>query len=162
MREDLPDIRDLPIPDDARPDRRWSPLMLEIAAHIGPPATLRFCDAFGGREIRISRDAARRQFAPVLTDDQGARFAAAFGGERIDVPVAKNAILAARRAGILAAVRSKKLTIGEAAVICRTPRKYLSKLVNGTLEGTGSEPVVPLPAPSTDPRQLDLLTLLDE
>lgn len=161
MRENLPRLHDLPIPEDVKPDKRWSPLMLEMAAHIGPAATLRFCDALGGREIRVSPKVDRRQFEGVLSDEEAARFTHAFGRERLNVPVATNAILAARRAGVLAAVRANKLTIGEAAVICRTPRNYISQLVNRSNEGTDAAPVVALPS-TRDPRQMDLLTLLDD
>lgn len=161
MRADLPRLHDLPIPDNVKPDKRWSPLMLEMAAHIGPAATLRFCDALGGREIRVSPRHDRRQFEGVLSDEEAARFTHAFSRERLNVPVATNAILAARRAGVLAAVRANKLTIGEAAVICRTPRNYISQLVNRSDEGTDATPVVALP-PVRDPRQMDLLTLLDD
>lgn len=161
MRDDLPRLHDLPIPDDVQPDKRWSPLMLEMAAHIGPAATLRFCEHFGGRELRVSHRADRHQFGAVLTDEQGAAFAHAFGRERINVPVATQAILAARRAGVLAAVRASRLTVGEAAVICRTPRRYISDLLNHSDEGTDAMPVV-APSSPRDPRQLDLLDGLSD
>lgn len=161
MRDDLPRLHELPIPDDVKPDKRWSPLMLEMAAHIGPAATLRFCDALGGREIRVSPHVDRRQFEGVLSDEEAARFTHAFSRERLNVPVASRAILAARRAPVLAAVRAGKLTIGEAAAICHTPRNYISQLVNRTTEGTDAAPIVALPS-VRDPRQMDLLTLLDD
>ncbi len=161
MRRDLPRLHDLPIPADVKPDKRWSPLMLEMAAHIGPAAALRFCDALGGQEIRVSPFAARRQFEGVLSDEEAAIFVHAFSRERLNVPVATNALIAARRAGVLAAVRANKLTVAEAAVICRTPRNYITELVNRTLEGTDAAPFVALPS-VRDPRQLDLLTFLDD
>lgn len=161
MTDDLPRLADLPIPDDVRPDRSWSELMLHMAAHIGPRATLALCDRHGGRVLAVSPNTVER-LADVLTPVERTNFAHAFAGERLSIPVASRPILHAKRAGIVAAVRAGRLTGADAAVICRTPRRHISKLVNQTQEGSDAAPIVPLPQRAHDPRQLDMFADHDD
>jgi hypothetical protein len=50
---------DIPIPTDAGAHESWPPAMLEMAAHIGPYATLLVVDAFAGQDVYVPRDPAR-------------------------------------------------------------------------------------------------------
>jgi hypothetical protein len=71
------------------------------------------------------------------------------------VPVGRAALDEARRAGVIAAIREKKMTIADAVPILKTSRSYLSHLVNGTSEGEEAAPYVPKRS-RVDPRQLDM------
>lgn len=145
----------LPIPEDARPHHSWPPLMLDLAAHIGPYATLRLVDAFAGQYIYVPLDPARSPFTDVIGADKAAILAHVYGRERLPIPSGRNALSRARRGGIIALVRSKRLTVSEGAARLRMPVRHLSTLINKTDEGTDAEPLLLLERPR-DARQLDM------
>lgn len=133
----LPRLADLPIPRDVRPGPGWTGQMLEMAAHIGPYATLRLVAAHGGEQVHVPRDPAASPFLDCVDADTAATIAWVYGGtgNRLDVPVARAAVDRARRAVVLAAVRAGKISGADAARIIGTSRTYLAHLVNATDEG---------------------------
>lgn len=148
-------IDDLPIPADARVTKRWTEQMREMADHIGAYRTLLVIDALGGQLIDVPSDPANNRIAAVIGDEGAAIMSRIYGGNRLWVPVGRAALNEARRAGIISAVRAKKMTIAEAAPILKTSRSYLGYLVNSTVEGQEAEPYVPRRS-RHDPRQLDM------
>ncbi len=148
-------IDELPIPTDARVTRKWTEQMREMAAHIGAYRTLLVIDALGGQQIDIPSDPANNRMASFLGDEGAAIMSRIYGGNKLWVPVGRPALNEARRAGIIAACREKKMTIAEAAPILKTSRSYLGYLVNKTDEGEEVEPYIPRRG-QPDPRQLDM------
>lgn len=150
----LPVGCELAIPEDVQPGRGWSRFMLEMAAHIGPYATLLLCDRFGGREIYVPADADKSPFVAVIGEERAAIVARVYRRERIAIPTARYALNRARRGAILAAVRAGSLTVTQAARMLGLRRDYVSTLKNAGDEGVG---VAPAPiARKHDPRQLDM------
>ncbi|WP_289145062.1 hypothetical protein [uncultured Sphingobium sp.] len=145
----------LPIPEDAKPHRTWPPLMLDMAAHIGAYATLRLIDAFAGQYIYVPLDPARSPFTDVVGTDKAAVLAHVYGRERLPIPAGRNALVRARRAGMIALVRTNRMTVSEAAARLRMPVRHLSTLINNSDEGTDAEPLLLLERPR-DARQLDM------
>ncbi len=151
-------LSDLPIPLDVKPTARWTSQMLEMAAHIGPYATLLFVEAFGGQYIYIPEDASRNRAAPVIGEEAARILSRIYSCNRLQVPTAKNALAEARRGGVIAAIRSGAMTIQAAVPILGTSRTYLSHLVNHTDEGTDRPPMA-LPNRPADPRQIELFDI---
>lgn len=154
-RAERPDPVALPIPDSVRPDRTWSPLMRELAALIGPRATLAVIEAWGGQLIYVPKDPANSPFAETLTADQAAAIADAYATTYLKVPVGKAPLARARRAGVIAAVRLGRLANADAAKLLGTSRAYVSQLVNSSDEGKDVAPIA-LPRRPRDPRQIDM------
>lgn len=148
-------LADIPIPPDARVTKRWTEQMCEMAAHIGAYRTLLVIDALGGQEVIIPKRAELNRLAGVIGDEGAAILSWAYGGDKMRIPVARAALNEARRAGVIAAIRAGKMTIGEAVPILGTSRSYISHLVNNTREGDNSAPVF-VPPPKRDTRQMDL------
>lgn len=146
---------DLPIPEDARPHRTWPPIMLEMAAHIGPYDTLRIVDAFAGQDVYVPKDERRSPFRDIVGPAKVAVLASIYARQRIPIPVARGPLLRARRQGIIAAIRVGQMTVAEGAAILRMNRRHVSRLINQTDEGLDTEPALVLPS-VTDPRQLDM------
>ena len=146
---------DIPIPADVKPHASWPPMMLEMAAHIGPYDTLRIVDAFAGQEVYVPLDARRSPFTDIVGTDKAAVLAHVYGRERLPIPTGRNALLRARRQGVIAAIRAHRMTVVEGAAILRTARRHLSRLVNQSDEGTDAEPVPILERPR-DHRQLEM------
>lgn len=146
---------DLPIPEDAKPHKTWPPLMLDMAAHIGSYATLCLVDAFAGQYVYVPLDPMLSPFADVIGAEKAAVLAHVYGRERLPIPAGRNALMRARRAGVLALVRAKRMTVSEAAARLRMPVRHLSTLINQTDEGTDAEPLLLLELPR-DARQLDM------
>lgn len=146
---------DIPIPPDARPHASWPPMMLEMAAHIGPYDTLRIVDAFAGQEVYVPLDAKRSPFTDIVGVDKAAVLAHVYGRERLPIPTGRNALLRARRQGVIAAIRAHRLTVVEGAAILRMARRHLSRLVNQTDEGLDCQQVPLLERPK-DARQLEM------
>jgi len=146
---------DLPIPEDAKAHESWPPIMLDMAAHVGAHATLRIVDAFAGQYIYVPMDVSRSPFTDVVGAEKAAVLAHVYGRERLPIPVGRNALMRARRAGVIALVRAKKLGVGEAAALLRMPVRHMSRLINKTDEGTDAEPTLLLQRPR-DARQLDM------
>lgn len=142
----LPEVRleDLEIPTDIRPGKSWTQSMLEMAVHIGPYATMQIVDRFGGLELYVPRSADSWHVTDLIGKDAAAKLCATYGRERLPIPVARAAVSAAKRQGVVAAVRARKLTLTQGAHILRTSRTYLSALVNGTDEGEGAIPMIPV------------------
>jgi hypothetical protein len=155
-RADLPVLADLPIPTDVAVGPTWPPSMVEMADYIGAFDALRVSEALGGQEVYIPKDPRRSPFADVLDGEQIATLAHVYGGSRYSVPTGTRELLAARRAGVVAAVRSKRLSVQDAATICRTSRTYMSFLVNHTQQGKGATVPPLLRRGQADPRQIDL------
>lgn len=155
----LPKLDELPIPDDAKPDRTWPPQMIEMADHIGAANTLRIVAAKAGHEVYISGDASRSPFIGLVDDQALETLARIYGcpGTRFRVPTAKAAVARARRAPIIAAVRARGLTTSAGAKILGTTISYMSYLANHGDEGAGATP--PEWAKRrrvVDPRQIDM------
>lgn len=148
-------LEDIPIPDDARPHPSWPPAMLEMAAHIGAADTLRVVDAFAGQDVYVPVDPARSPFAAIIGAEKAAVLSHVYQRERLAIPAGRHALARARRQGIIAAIRNRRMTVVEGAAILGMARRHLSRLVNQTDEGTGCEPVAPQRRVS-DPRQLDM------
>jgi hypothetical protein len=151
----LPDPSTLPIPDDVQPDKRWSPLMVEIADHIGARATLELVARFGGQLVYVPADPTRSPFRDALGDQAADELSRVFGRERLLLPVGRLALMHARRQGVIARVRSSELNLMEAARLLRTSRRFVGKLINQTSEGTAL-PAPPARRSLADPRQTDL------
>lgn len=143
------------IPTDAKPHASWPPLMLDMAAHIGPYATLCIVDAFAGRQIYIPIDAKLNPFTDIIGSEKAAVLSHVYGCERLEIPTGRNALLRARRQGVIAAIRAGRLTVVEGAAMLRMARRHLSRLVNQSDEGTDAEPVPILERPR-DHRQLEM------
>ncbi|MFY9350077.1 MAG: hypothetical protein WBL20_04705 [Sphingobium sp.] len=146
---------ELPIPQDAKPHRSWPALMLDMAAHIGAYDTLRLVDAFAGQYVYVPLDASRSPFAEVLGRDQAAVLSRIYGREKLQIPAGRSALARARRAGVVALVRAKRLTVSEGAAWLRMPVRHLSTLINHTDEGTDAEPLLDLQRPR-DARQIEM------
>lgn len=146
---------DIPIPPDAKHHASWPPIMLDMAAHIGAYDTLRLVDAFAGQDVYIPMDAKRSPFTDVIGSDKAAILSHVYGRERLPIPTGRNALLRARRQGIIAAIRAGRLTVVEGAAILRMARRHLSRLVHGTDEGMDCQPVPLLERPK-DIRQLEM------
>ena len=148
----LPDPSTLPIPDDVRPNRLWSPLMIEIADHIGARRTLELVARFGGQRIRVPVSANRSPFRDVIGAEAAARLSDVFGREQIDLPTARPALTHARRQGVIARARAGELNLSQAARMLRTSRSYIGKLVNRPDEGLDDAPA----SRHRDSRQIEL------
>lgn len=148
-------IDDLPIPENSPVTRKWTEQMREMAAHIGAYRTLLIVDALGGQEIEVPVNADRNRLSQVIGDEGAAIMSRIYGRNVLRVPVGRAALDEARRAGVIAAIREKKMTIADAVPILKTSRSYLSHLVNGTSEGEEAAPYVPKRS-RVDPRQLDM------
>lgn len=146
-------IDDLPIPMDVRPNRYWTEAMLEMAAHIGPYATLLIVDRCGGNKPYIPLDASISWLTALIGVEKAEIMSRIYGREEVMIPVAGAALRHARRAGILAAVRAKKMSLTEASRIRGMgSRTYVSHLVNHSDEGETAIPMVP--QKPADARQL--------
>ncbi|SCW55883.1 hypothetical protein SAMN02927924_01342 [Sphingobium faniae] len=148
-------IHDLPIPADVQADAAWPPIMLEMAAHIGAYETLCIVDAFAGQDVYVPVDPHRNPFLDIIGADKAATFTHAFQRERLPIPAGRRPLEKARRAGVVAAVRAKRMTVVEGAAILRMPRRHLSRLISKTDEGSKATPFV-FPARPRDPAQLDM------
>jgi len=155
MARPLPSLEDFPIPRDVAPGKGWSPQMLEMADHIGAYETLLVCDGLGGRDLYVPADAAKSPFLPLIGAAKAKRLSWAFRRETITISRADYALRRARRAGIIASVRSGDLTVADAARIMGVRRDYASRLVNHTDEGVGTCPAFDR-RKRHDPRQLDM------
>lgn len=160
-RADLPRLDDLPIPADVRPGAGWTEQMLDLAVHIGPHATLSIVAEFGGQRLSIPRDADRSPFLDLIGRDKAAKVAWLYGGERFQVPVARAAVHRAKRGGILTLVRSKSMTVGDAAIILGTSRNYVTYLVNTAQESLNAPATPRSLLTRQDNRQLDLFASTD-
>jgi urease accessory protein UreF len=111
--------------------------MREMADHIGAWATLVLVANFGGQQIHVPRDPALSPFRELLDEATCTRIAWVYGGagNRLDLPVGRAAVNAARRAVVIAAVRAKKISGADAQKIIGTSRTYVAHLVNHTDEG---------------------------
>lgn len=154
-RADLPTIDDMPIAADVRPGKGWTPQMIEMAEHIGAYATLLISQAFGGQGLYIPLDPEKNMFRDVIGPEKAAIVSQVYGGERLIIPLAHAAIHRAKRAPIVAAVRARELTIGEAAIVLKMRRDNLSRLVNASDEALDTPPLR-LGRRKGDPRQMDM------
>lgn len=148
---------DIPIPADAKPHKSWGPVMLEMAAHIGPYHTLLLVDAFAGQDVYVPLDAAQSPFTEIIGAEKAAILSYVYGRERLPIPTGRNALHRARRQGVIALIREKRLSVSEGAAIMRMKRAHMSMLVNQTNEGTDSEPVMLLERPR-DNRQMEMFS----
>lgn len=152
---ELPTLADLPIPENVRPGQGWTPLMLEMADHIGPYATLKLLERFGGEVIYFPRDPSRGHLREAVGEEKAAILSKIYGGERMELPVGERVLLRARRAPVLAAVRAGKLTGGDGARILKMRRTSFSKLVSSD-EATDAEVVPLIKRTKADPRQINM------
>lgn len=132
-------IDDLPIPEDATIGVGWSPFMVELADHIGAYATLKLLDALGGESIRVSGTEAQRElFAAAIGAEKAAAFQSAFKGCKLDLPVARDAIVRAKSKPVLQAVAQEKLNTVDAARILRVARTRIWTLLNEPSRATAA------------------------
>lgn len=148
-------LSDLPIPKDARVTRRWTEQMCEMAAHIGAYRTLLVIDALAGQVVKIPKRMEFNRLEAVIGKDGAEIMSRIYGGNVLQVPVGRAALNEARRAGVIAAIRARKMTIADAVPILETSRSYISHLVNQTSEGSDAAVYVP-PRRGRDDRQLDM------
>ncbi len=136
-------IEDLPIPADVRPNSRWTPSMLEMAAHIGPYETLKIVERYGGLSLYIPQvPPSDWHVLDIIGWQAAAKLCSIYTSERLPIPVAAAAVRHAKRASVVAAIRAKEMSLTEGAHILRTSRTYLSGLVNGSDEGETALPAV--------------------
>lgn len=145
-------IDDLPVPQDVQIGAGWTPLMIEMADHIGPYHTMLIVDRFGGRQCYISMDPDQNLFRDLVGPATARTISRIYGREQLDIPVAQYALHRAKRAVILAAVRQRAITASQAARIMRCARASVSRLLNRGDEGRGV--VLPRALRKIDPRQL--------
>ncbi|WP_152664038.1 hypothetical protein [Sphingomonas sp. SRS2] len=148
------ELADIPIPRDVQPGPGWSAQMREMADHIGAYDTLIISERYGGQDVYIPIDAAKNPFHPLIGAAKSRAISFVYGRLTLAIPTARYALNVARRASIIAAVRSDMLTVAHAARIMGVRRDYASKLVNRTQEGLGAEP--PAIGRKVDPRQIDM------
>jgi hypothetical protein len=157
----FPPADELPIPSNVQPDSSWTRRMLEMAVHIGPYATLLLVERFGGMRIYIPADWSRGKvyedkgsIRDVVGDKTAKILSDIYTREYFHFPTARLALATARRAPVIASVRSGDITGAKAARLLGTSRPYLSHLVNKTEEGTDVEAAA-WTGPR-DPSQLDM------
>lgn len=129
--------------------------MLEMASHIGAYATLLICERFGGRDIYIPADAAKCPFLALIGEEKANCISWVYRRETITVPTARYALSRARRGGVLAAARARKITVAQAARMLGLRRDYVSKLLNKGDEGIGVIRHI-AHVREADPRQIDM------
>lgn len=156
MGDHHPNRPELPIPEDVVPGAGWTEQMVEWAHLIGPYATLRLVEAFGGQEIYISADPERSRFKDIIGAEAAAAISREYRSCRLQIPVAQAALRRARRAGVIAAARKGDLSIAMAARMIGTSRPYMSELVNNSDEGSDAKPFTP--TRSIDTRQMDMFS----
>lgn len=153
MAGDLPRFDELPIPAEVTIGIGWSPLMVEIADHIGAHATLKLLERFGGEHFRISRASRRDRFAEVIGEAAAKAFQEAFHGEKIDLPTGRDAIWRAKAQPILGQVRDGLLTVADAGRILRVSRTRIHALLE---EGDRAGLPRRRRVKPVDPRQIDM------
>jgi hypothetical protein len=94
----LPHPDFLPIPDDVEPNARWSPLMIEIADHIGASLTLKLLDHFGGQFVNVPQNPDRNPFRAVIGDAAADIVTRVFANERLHLPTGRRLPMLAGRA----------------------------------------------------------------
>ena len=151
---DLPRLSDLPIPDDVKPGRGWTPFMLEMAAHISPKHVLTLVDHFGGLDVYVPLAPEKSPFLDVLPREAVATLARVYGREKLQISTAREALARARRAPVIAAVRAGKLNKNDAARLIGSSRRYVAHLANQTNEADDAPVFVP--SRPVDTRQLEM------
>lgn len=147
-------LADLPLPAEPRVDESWTRQMREWADAMGPLAVLRLVDALGGQPLYVPKVAEGTKLEVVIGLAAAEALSGLAGGDSVTVPTAKAALLRARRAGIIAAIRTGDMTIADGSRLLGTSRNYLSYLVRQTDEGADAEPL--RSNRRVDPRQHDL------
>lgn len=157
----FPPMDGLPIPEDVQPGPGWTDRMVEMADHIGAYRTLLLVERFGGMRIYIPAEYDRGKvyegkgsIRDVIGEEAAQTLSRVYRREFFQVPTARHAIARARRQGIIASVRARRITASEASRILGTSRTYLSHLVNQTEEGCADGD--PPPCPRTSSSQMDL------
>lgn len=125
----LPRISDLAVAEPVEIGLCWTPLMMEIAAHIGAKATLDLLDVVGGQHFRISRGVVQRRFSLIIGDEAAQQFCDAFAGEKLDLPVARHAIFRAKASPLLNRVKRGRTTIAQASIILEAQRSRVHSLL---------------------------------
>jgi len=153
-------LEDLPIPSDVQPTRLWTGQMLEMAAHIGPHATLLLIDRLGGQAFRVPMDPGRNRMITIIGEPKARIMSRVYGGNHIQLPRGRAAVDEARRGPIIAAIRAGGLTIADGVAILRTTRTRLSWIVNHSDEGQEGPVWSPGIVPA-DTRQFDMFAPRD-
>ena len=151
----------LPIPPDVTETAYFSPLMLDLAGHIGVYDTLRLCDAFGGRYLYLALRGPKDELVDLLGRDKAELMCRIYGLETLLVPTARAALAHARRAPILRQVMSGERSAHDAAAMIDTSVEYIYKLVKQLRDGCAArgEPLLRR-VRQVDPRQTDLIDWL--
>lgn len=147
-------LADLPLPAEPRVDESWTRQMREWAEVMGPLAVLQLVDALGGQPLYVPKVAEGTKLEAVIGLAAAEALSGLAGGDSVTVPTAKAALLRARRAGVIAAIRTGEMTIADGSRLLGTSRNYLSYLVRQTDEGADAEPV--RSHRRVDPRQREL------
>lgn len=154
-------IDDIPLPQDVVPGPGWTGQMREMAAHIGPYATLLVVDRFGGQDVYIAADPARNVLRDLIGADKAAIMSRVYRRERLQIPTAKLALRRARRQPVIAMARAGDISIAKAAQILKSQRSYVSWLVNHGDEGdvdpaSWAKMADDIRRAQRDPRQIEL------
>ena len=157
----LPRLDEIPIPEDVQPTKGWTEQMVEMADHIGAYHTMQIVAHFGGQVVYIPVNPATNPFRDVIGPAKAEIISRVYGPYKFHVPTARAALSIARRGGILRLVRRREMTARDAAIILGTTRSYLTQLLKS---GEDAEPPALLPrkAPPTDPRQIDIFSILND
>jgi hypothetical protein len=146
-------LDDLAIPEQVQVADDWPEQMVEMADHIGAYRTLLLVERFGGLQLNIPADFTkgktyeeRGSIRSVIGDEAARILSHVYRRERLDIPRAKTVLSRAKRAGLVAAARSRLISVSTAAAIVGTTRRYMTHLVRSTSEGVGVAPAV-MPVP---------------
>lgn len=144
-----------PIPDDIKPGKGWSKIMIEMAAYIGARDVLRLCERYGGQQVYFPADPAKTPFVDDIGQDKADALCAAYRLHRVTLPTARFAISRARRSGIIAAARARRMTVAQAAAMLHLRHDTVSRLVKQEDEGGDDAPLYIVQRPK-DPRQIEM------
>lgn len=147
-----PTVDQMPISPRARPNGYWTESMMDMEQVIGAYATLLIVDEFGGHALDIPKSVANASdLVAVIGEDAARKFLRVYGGERLYVPLAPEAVKWAKGADILTQVKRGDISVGVAARRMRMKRTTLSAYLN-------DKPPRSMKAPEDPRRQFDLFS----
>jgi hypothetical protein len=133
----LPRLSEIPVPDTIRVDRDWPEQLREMADYIGAPAALRFAQAYGGLDEYIpAKLPADHKLRLVLGDHPAEALSAAYGNNRIVVPVGRRVLEKLRRGHVLHKINTGEISKREAARLLEVPYRVVLRWLAA---GEGSE-----------------------
>ena len=139
-----PTVDQLPIPPDARPNGYWTQTMMDMEAVVGAYATLLIVDEYGGDHVDIPKSIDHAAELVDLVGDVSARaFLQVYGGERLYISLAPDAIKWAKSAPIVEDVKAGRTTVSAAARRLRMKRTTLSAYLNNKAPKSMTKPPDP-------------------